>query len=84
MENPEDLHLVFFGEDDDAVDFDIEDTGQYDFDGLWHTTTHNDSDGDADFWSFYYGLEVDWNYDTGSENSGFLILPPCDIDSESH
>ena len=46
--DPDDLDFVFTGEDDDAVDIVIENTGQYEFDGFWHTTTHNDYPEDED------------------------------------
>jgi hypothetical protein len=43
---------------------------------LWHITTHRSSSSSH---SWYYGIENQWNYDTGSANNGSLISPLFDV-----
>ena len=51
-------------------------SGSWQATGLWHITEHRSASATH---AFYYGVEGQWNYDTGSTNSGSLTSPAISL-----
>lgn len=45
-------------------------------DALWHLSTHRSHSPET---AWYYGIDGQWNYDTGGTNTGVLVSPPIQL-----